>query len=385
MIINEKYYSEFLRYYEMAKKQQEECNLGTIPHEESTVPDELMKHVHLYDVVERKYAGFSQIINDAFYGWTDQHPYWEKMKSGQATRQREVVAENWTGKHTDFSLPEWLYVFLLHRITGSAINYATKPSGYHNTLLFHLHEATTIEDMVKTVKSYPLPFYTSIGYQFPSFPKPIEGYRRGGDYYLSEYAPILARDVADFLVTGGKKDLREVGEFMFKWNKDRGLKAYKFQYAAFIADIADWYPEYVNKESPFYYGKNAIECLNYLIHTGKKKPTNNIIVLDGIMQKIYEDTGAYPYNAEDVACDAIRHLENYIRPGKDYEHLDFDKIWNSSTIKDHPYGRQKAMLDLGLVHTFNDLKNHPSDDYILKKNNLTVEEYKKMVNQYYSK
>ena len=162
MIINEKYYSEFLRYYEMAKKQQEECNLGTIPHEESTVPDELMKHVHLYDVVERKYAGFSQIINDAFYGWTDQHPYWEKMKSGQATRQREVVAENWTGKHTDFSLPEWLYVFLLHRITGSAINYATKPSGYHNTLLFHLHEATTIEDMVKTVKSYPLPFYTSI-------------------------------------------------------------------------------------------------------------------------------------------------------------------------------------------------------------------------------
>jgi hypothetical protein len=376
-----KYYDEFLRYFELAKRQQEECNLGSIPHEESSVQDELMKHVHLYDVVERKYAGFSQIVNDVFYGWTPDHPYWSKMEAGKATWQREQISKNWTGKHSDFGLPEWLYLFLLHRITGSAINYATKPSGYHNTILFHMHEAKSIEDMAKTVKHHPFPFYTSVGYQFPSFPKPVEGYKRGGDYYLCEYAPHLAREVADFLVKGGKKDLREVGEFMFKWNNDRGLNAYRFQYAAFIADIADWYPEYVNRESPFYYGKNAIECLNYLVYSGKKK--NNTLILDSVMQRIYDDTGSYPYNAEDVACDFIRWIENYIRPGKDYERLDFDKVWNSSVIKDHPFGRQRAMLDLGLVVTFNDLKHHPSDNKVLCDANLTEEEYKHRVNEHY--
>lgn len=374
-----KYYDEFLRYYSMAKTQQEECNLGSIPHEQSSVDDDLMKHVHLYDTVDRKFAGFSAIVHDIFYGWSEEHPYWSKMQQGNMTKQREEVAKNWTGKQNQFSLPEWLYLFLLHRITGSGINYSKKPSGYHNTLLFNLHECSSIEDMTRVVKTHPFPFYTSVGYQFPSFPKPIEGYKRGGDYYLCEYAPILSRDLADFLVTGGKKDLREVGDFMFKWNKDRGLKAYRFQYAAFIADIADWYPQFVNRESPFYYGKNAIECLNYLVYTGKK--SNNVIVLDSIMQKIYDDTGAFPYNAEDVACDAIRYLENYIRPGKDYEHLDFDKIWNSSPIKDHPFGRQKAMLDLGLVKTFNDLKNHPSDDKILVDAGLTIQEYKDKVSQ----
>ena len=56
-----------------------------------------------------------------------------------------------------------------------------------------------------------------------------------------------------------------------------------------------------------------------------------------------------------------------------------DAIWNSSTILDHPYGRQKAMLDLGLVETFNGMTSFPSDDKILQSANVSVEEYKKMV------
>jgi len=66
------------------------------------------------------------------------------------------------------------------------------------------------------------------------------------------------------------------------------------------------------------------------------------------MTKIYEDTGSLPYNAEDVACDFIRWIENYLRPGADYAHINMDTLWNS-TIKDHPYGRQRAMLDLRAI------------------------------------
>lgn len=378
------YYDEYIRYFNLALDQQKKCNVsdeppyGMLAHAESDMGDELLHHVELYDVVERKYAGFSQIVNDCFYGWTEEHPYWKKMEAGKITRQREVVAKDWTGKHKDFKLPEWLYIFILHRVCGSAINYSTKPSGYHNTLLFNLHKATTIEGMTEIVNKHPKPFYTSVGYQFPSFPKPPEGsrYKRGGDYYLTEFAPRLARDLAEFLEKGGKRDLREIGDFMLKWNVDNGLRQYHFQYAAVVADIADWYPQYVNKESPFYYGTNAVECISYLAKPTKKmKP---IEFLDRVMEKVYEDVKSYPYNAEDVCCDFIRWVENYVRPGADYDHLDFDNVWSSCKIKDHPFGRQQAMLKLGLVKSFNGMKAHPSDDAVIKAAGLTVEKYKEL-------
>jgi len=376
-----KYYNEFLRYFQMAKIQQEECNLGRIKHSESSVPDDLMKHVELYDVVERKYAGFSQIVNDVFYGWSEDHPYWNKMKEGLMTKQRETISKDWTGKRQVFGLKEWLYLFLFHRLTGSGINYAYKPSGYYNTLLSDMHVADNIDQMIEVIKDAKRPFYTSVGYQFPSFPKPIEGYKRGGDYFLCEYVPQLSYDLAFFLENGDKKDLREVGDFMFKWNADRGLRAFRFQYAAVIADIADWFPDFVNRESPFYYGTNAIECIEYLATRSTKMPKE--VFLDSVIMKIYEDTGSFPYNAEDVACDAIRWIENYVRPGADYDHLDFDHVWNSSSIKDHPYGRQKAMLDLGLVPSFNGMSAHPSDDKVIKSLLITEEQYKEKVNELY--
>jgi hypothetical protein len=384
MIETTQYYDEYIRYFGLALDQQKKCNVSTEPpygmmkHIESDVGDDLMHHVELYDVVERKYAGFSQIVNDVFYGWTGQHPYWYKMQADNVTHQRKTVANDWTGKHSDFKLPEWLYIFILHRVCGSAINYATKPSGYHNTLLFSLHNCKTIEDMVEMVNTYPYSFYTSVGYQFPAFPKPPaeSKYKRGGDYYLSEFAPRLARELAEFLENGGKRDLREIGSFMLDWNVKNGLRQYHFQYAAVVADVADWYPQYVNKESPFYYGSNAVECISYLAKPTTKMKQEEF--LDQVMMKIYEDTGAYPYNAEDVCCDFIRWVENYVRPGSDYDHLDFDDVWSSCRIKDHPYGRQKAMLQLGLIDTFNNITAHPSDDTILKANNMTVEEYKKL-------
>ena len=380
------YYDEFIRYFEMAQDQQEKCNTSTKPpfgmidHSESEMNDDLMEKVTLYDVVERKLAGFSQIVNDAFYGWTDKHPYWPKMQAGKVTRQREMVAHAWTGKHSDFDFPEWLYIFILHRVCGSAINYATQPSGYHNTILFDLHKARTIEEMAKMVNSYPTPFYTSVGYQFPAFPKPPEGssYKRNGDYFLTEFAPRLAREMAEWLQkSNSKKDLREMGEWMFDWNKKNGLRVYQFQYAAVLADIADWYPQYVNLDSMFYYGTNARECISYLATPTQKMSQDQF--LDRVMEKIYADTKSLPYNAEDVCCDFIRWVENYVRPGAHYDHLDFDGVWSSCRIKDHPFGRQRPMLGLGLVKSFNGMTAHPSDDKIIREAGLTVEKYKELV------
>jgi hypothetical protein len=365
-----KYYEEFKRYYKLAEDQQAKTNLGWQDYDGST-SDDLMNNVQLYDVVERKLAGFSQIINDAFYGSSTDHPYYDKIQAGHSDNKRKYMISKWDNRKNVYGLREWLYVFLVHRITGSAINYGTIPSGYHNTILFDLYTCDTVDEMAKMIPHYRKTFYTSIGYQFPKFPKPPEGYKRGGDYYLSTYAPRLVDEMASWLESGGKRDFRDMGDWMFEWNEKNGLCRYKFQYAAFLADLADWFPEFVNTESHFYYGTNAVECISYLIE-GKKKDQNT---LDSVMDMVYEDLGSVPYNAEDVCCDFIRWVENYVRPGSHYDHVDRDAIWSSCSIKDHPRGRQKAMLDLGLVESFNTLKYHPSDLKVLEINNLSIGEY----------
>ena len=380
MIERTKYFDEFLRYFALAKKQQSITNLGTGEFEGS-VPDDLMCQVQLYDVIERKYAGFGQILCDLFYGWNPDHPYWKKMSRGRPTEERKTVARSCDALRHRFGLEEWAYVFLVHRITGSAINYAKIPSGYHNTVLPAFSSCHTVEDMVDVVRGFQTPKFTSVGYQFPQFPKPPEGYRIGGDYYLCEIAPRLAHDFAQWIRKGPKKTFRQMGKYALDWNLDNGLKRYRFQYAAWVADFADYFPEFVELESPFYYGTNAVECISYLA-----KPVgrmNKEVFLDAVMEEIYSETGSFPFNAEDVCCDFIRWIENYVKPGQHYAHVDRDKVWNSSTILDHPFGRQKAMLNLGLIDSFNPLTNHPSDDFVLAQAGVSVEEYTQKVSELY--
>lgn len=369
------YYDEFLRYYEMAKTQQHECNLGTVPYLESSIDDELMKHVHLYDVVNRKYAGFTQILHDLWHNNQDTHPYKHKLHD-----IRKPIIDSFDGVHNSWTMHEWLYVFLIHRLTGSGINYAKNPSGYSNTILPDFHWCDDIELMKSQImrRSQTGPsFYTSVGYQFPAFPKPNGHYKTGGNMFLIEHLPELVTAIVDFLTAGNKKTLRELGDFMFNWNKENGFRAYKFQYAAFIADVADFYPELVDVHSLFYYGTNAKECIKYLANPLQRMKEDQF--LDEVVIKACEDTGGNPYDVEDVMCDTIRWIENYARPGGDYDHIDRDQVFSSCKITNHPFGRQKKMLELGLINSFNDLKVHPSDDYVISRNNLSATQYKALI------
>jgi len=363
-----RYYDEMVRYAGMAKTQQVECNLGVIPHMKGRVQDDLMRHVELYDVVNRKYAGFTQIILDLWYNTSPDHPYAHKLHE-----VRRPICESFSGVESEWGLAEWLYVFIVHRVTGSGINYAKKPSGYNNTILPKFSSCNTIEQMVRAIKEKQGSIYTSVGYQFPAFPKPVNGYKLGGDYFLCAYAPQLARDLAQWLNKGQKMDLRNIGEWMFAWNKQQGLRAYKFQYAAVVSDIADFFPKYVNLHSPFFYGTNARECLKYMAIPLSKG--NEQDFLDEVTMKFCNEIHSTAYDGEDIACDGIRWIENYVRPGHDYDHVDRDLVWNSSTIVDHPFGRQKAMLDHGLIKSFNELSVHPSDDYVLKYAGVSRDQY----------
>lgn len=384
MIETNQYYDAFLNYFQKAKKQQRLCNLGFTRYALSDVADPLMENVELYDVVERKYAGFSQLINDCVYGWTEDHPYWKKMDAGYCTDQRRHIATQWTGKR-GWGLEQWLYLMLFHRITGSGINYAKKPSGYNNTIVPLFYQCDSIEDMVEVMRGVTnRPFYTSVGYQFPQFPKPPdETWKRGGDFYLAKYAPQLIRQLVDFMEESGYlNSFRELGDFMLRWNQENGLKRYNFQYAAFVADIADWFPEFVRRDSMFYYGANAEQCIAYLAK--KPRGMDKIEFLDAVMERAMKDTGGLPYNLEDVCCDFIRWVENYVKPGADYDHLDRDTLWSSSPIGDHPFGRQEPMLRLGLITSFNNLDHHPTGDWVIKQHGWTPEKYRERVRELFT-
>lgn len=365
----ELYFEEFVRYYGMAKIQQAECNVGTIPHTEGTIQDELMQRVTLYDVCEIRYAGFQQIMLDLWHGYTEEHPYWGNMHS-----VREPIARSFTGARDRWDLEAWLYVWIIHAVTGSAINYAKQPSGYHNTILPHFSDCDDLVDMVmkaQEVLSTGAPAYTSVGYQFPRFPKAGSEFKRGGDRFIVDYLPRLVVQLARMLESAPtKRTFRQIREFMIQWNNDNDLVGYKFQYAAALATLANWRPDLVDIDSQFFHGTNAVECLSYI--TGGSRSLKN---LDAAAERYADATGGRLYDLEDVACDAIRWIENYIRPGDSYDHLDRDAIWNTSKIKDHPKGRQKPMLELGLVDSFNDWNKHPSDFAVLEQAGWSTDDY----------
>ena len=364
-----KYYENFLRYAEMCAWQQENCNLGILPYSDTPWDDDLVKNVFLYDVCQRKYAGFTQLLLDIWYT-PEIHPYAHKMSDERRTFVRKFDTLMWSHE-------EWFFVFFVHRLTGSGINYAKNPSGYHNSVLLEFYNCESVADMVEVVRNFKGPKFTSIGYQIAPFPKPEGDYQRGGDWFICEILPGLSKSFARWMRDGKQKKFRDMMGYLEQFNQDRGFRVFRFQYAAVLADIADFFPDLVDRDSPFFYGKNAIECLNYLAE--KPPGVKDVEFLDAVMERVSEDTNSLPYNAEDVACDAIRWIENYINPKMDYSHLCLDSIWSSHTIEDHPFGRQKGMLELKLIESFNG-HPHPSDDKIIKAAGLTPEQYRDELN-----
>ena len=376
------YFEEFVRYYEMARVKQEECNFGTVPHDQSSVNDDLLRQVTLYDGVECRYEDYKQILFDMWHGLSDDHPYAHKL-----TDVKLDICNDFHGVTHSWELQEWIYVWIIHAVTGSGVDYSKDPPGYRNTMLPMLHGADDLEELRAKARHIltktDARVYTSSGYYYPVFPLPPEGsiYRRGGDYYMCEFAPTLARELADFLEgsggtgSGGRWTFREAGKFMSDWNQRHGLPIYHFHHLMILEDVANWRPDVIDEHSAFFYGPNAIESLQYI--TGGPRDQRS---LDAAMDMLADATGGKPYDLEYVMCDWIKWIENYIRGGHAYENLDWDAVWSSSRIKDHPKGRQRAMLQLGLVDSFNvPPKAHPSDYKILNDAGWSLEEYQEAV------
>ena len=333
MIETTPYFDDFLTYYDKATILQQRCNLGGQSYL-GQVNDDLMEQVHIYDTVERRYAGFSNMLQDLRLGTTT--PKFYKMDG-----MRREVCLRADGLINMWTMEDWIYVFLVHRLTGSGASFEAD-HGYRNTILPHLIPMDGIDQMRRFIQVYDRPMFTSIGNQIPAFPKPNFGYKTGGKLYLCELAPMLARELTARLTNSEITTIREAVDYMCQFNKEHGINAFHFVFTAVAADLADYYPEYIDENSHMYYGKNAKEAMD-LMATKVGKGTKDQFY-DAVMQKAMNSTGGAPRDLEDVMCDYIRYIENYVPDNREgtYKHLDLTKVWNNSAIKNHPKGRQKT-------------------------------------------
>ena len=344
------YYRDFLAYYQKAKQVQQHCNLGGYPYIGSC-GDDLIENVTIYDTVERQHAGFQNMLQDLWFG--SKAPKYYKW-----TNEHKARNDSYNDQHSFWTRREWLWIFMFHRITGSGASFE-EDHGYRNTVIPHLAKLKTCEEMAEWVKNNDdIPMFTSIGNQIPMFPskylweslnKSGSDYKTPGKLWLSECMTDLVDDTWGFIdrvVTNEnrKANIRELVDYMCEWNRERGMKRFHFQFTATAADLADYYQDLVEPLSHMYYGKNAKESMDMFAEKlGRYKKD---LYYDYVMEAAVKDTGGAPRDLEDVMCDYIRWVENYIPDSKQktYEHLDRTKIWNSSTITNHPKGRQKWKL-----------------------------------------
>ena len=304
------FYDAFLEYYKRAAYLQEHCNLGTIPYTDETVTkqvnDPLMQQVEIYDCVERRYAGFSNLPQDL----------WHASDSPKIHHQSDVqqhITRSYARLRGTWSLETWLYVLLLHRITGSGASFE-EDHGYRNSVVPYLAKLDNINEMVRFLAGYHDSYFTSIGNQPP---------QTNNKLFLQVNAPKLVEYVAGYLShpSAHKPTIRELVDRMNSWNIDHGFKRFSFVYTAFAMDISDYMPDLVDPTSEIYYGSNATKCAHILFH--KPSRTKPLDFLHQVSMRVMNDTGGYPKDTEDVFCDFVRYLNNYIPDSKlgTYKHL----------------------------------------------------------------
>jgi hypothetical protein len=347
------YYYDFLEYYRKAKVLQNNCNLGGQSFT-GQVNDDLMEQVHIFDTVERQHAGFQNMLQDLWFGSSaPKHYKWQRLH-----KERNVSYDD---QHKVWTRREWLWIFLFHRITGSGASFEAD-HGYRNSVIPELAKLRTCEDMVEWVRNNDsTPMFTSIGNQIPMFPskylweslnKSGFEYKTPGKLWLCECMTDLVDDTwkaIDININlGARVGIRDIVDYMCDWNRARGIKRFHFQFTATAADLADYYPDMVDPISHMYYGKNAKEAMDMFAEKiGRYKKA---FYYDHVMEAASKDTAGAPRDLEDVMCDYIRYVENYIPSSKQktYDHLDRETVWNTSSMVNHPKGRQKWKLNTDL-------------------------------------
>lgn len=328
-MIKTEFLRDFCNYYEKASHLQQR-NIGK--YMGMAINDPLMENVTIYDTVNRKYAGFSKVLEDIH---------------GVRTRKDLVRLKDYS---TVLSSEEFHYLHLLHRFTGSGASFqptlkqdgSLNPSehGYHNSIIERVADIMVtngIEGARDVIVRNTKPMVTSVGNQPPSLKNPDPSkYRLAQQYYFDQIAESFVKDYLTFLINKEYETNKPVGikdavDFSCKWHKDREFKQWHFVLTAFVMDTAEYYPELVDPNSHCYYGANCIKGFDLMFIKEKSDPRKKDEWYELCMTELCKIVQGRPYDVEDVVCDVIRYWKEYIPKG--YDHLSWEQRVNNSTLK----------------------------------------------------
>lgn len=327
-MIKTEFFNDFVDYYRKAKILQER-NLGI--HNELT-GDPLMDSVTIYDTVNRRHAGFSKVLEDIH---------------GVRVRKDLVRLPDYSQRLDSL---QFHFLHLFHRFTGSGASFQPtflqdgsrnpREHGYHNNLVGKLARViadSDVEEARKVIVENVNPMVTSVGNQPPSLKNPDpERYRLAQQYYFNEVAEAFVYDYVVFLANSEyennkPKGIKEAVDFACAWHKARNFKQWHFVLTAFVMDTAEYYPELVAPDSHCYYGSNCVRAFDLIFDKEKSDPKSKDEYQELCMTELCKAVNGLPYDVEDVCCDYIRYIKEYVPKG--YEHLTEAQRQNKSILK----------------------------------------------------
>lgn len=274
----------FLQYYQKAKKMQE-LKFENIQWSESDVNDDLVWNIPIYDVVNRKYAAFSSLLEAIKKQEND-----PKGNGKYFIKSKEI-------KNIDF-----ITLCYLFRLCGSGINYVPKKDlpfnthGFGNFWIVDLLK-DGITDSYIWIDNLPDNKFCDVkGYLLPM----IKG---GLNNFIKNESIDLVNNIYNYIIKE-KVGIKDVVDYGNSYLLKKGYKRQNFVLTAFAMDLAEYFPDIVDRDSDVYVGSNAKKCLKLILPNLKE---------DKAIRYLCDITGGFskPYDMEDVACDFIRYLDNF--------------------------------------------------------------------------
>ncbi len=313
------YFFEALDYVRKAKALQTASLAGKkVP----KVGDPLMEAIPIYNTVQRRYAGFSNVLEQLWYG-----PLAPKIVDN--VKRGFVLGHSKTWQVKSKKRPtDWLYICLAHRITGSGASFEWDHGWRNNRISYMAEEYVGLDHMASYLASYDGPIFTSIGNQIPPFPK------CGGRQYLRSIAPELVDMFYAALITWTSirktpMPIKDAVDMALKFHTVLGCKRFKFVLTAWVMDIAEYMPKLVDPNSDCYHGKNACESIEICFEVNMKKD----LLYEKATRLFADISGTYPMDVEDASpgCDFVRWIESYV-PKKGFQFAIDQGIYNGSSL-----------------------------------------------------
>lgn len=275
----------FLDYYNKAKMMQG-LKFEGASYTESDINDDLIWNIPIYDVVNRRYAAFSSLLEALVYKEKD-------PKGNGIYFWKHNVLKN-----------DFIDLCYLFRLCGSGINYKPKtskePWGSHGFGNFWIVDMlrNDITNRSEWIHFIPEKNFCDVkGYLLPMIPGGLRN-------FIVKESLDLVNHIKDFINKGDKVGIKQVVDHGNVWLQERGYNRQNFVLTAFAMDLAEYFPEQVDRESDVYIGSNAKKCLKLILPDMKQ---------DKALRYLCDITGGHskPYDMEDVACDFIRYINNF--------------------------------------------------------------------------